>query len=263
MASPTSPISGSTASLRPSGVARYSGVVFFVVWLAGCAVFVMVSVPGWLPICLLGGIVASAQLLRSIAGEDRIAVQPSGIDVVRRAGPFHRTYSFDRAAIRRVRIRHRDRALVIDTTSGARLLTQLGTPSERDAVAEWIREHVPLSHQSSSSDPGTLPAGWETARGRLTFRRRFLWWATEQSFTSAHLKVTHDIDSDGDHLYRLVVTDAHNRRTIYREMNDSGDIVDLARWLATATGFPLALPHGMEPPRTTPVTADEMRLGDS
>lgn len=257
------PMTGSTVSLRPSGVTRHAGVLFFIVWLTGCSFFVMASLSAWLPIWGLGGIIAFARLLRSVAGEDRIAVQPSGIEVMRRAGPFHRTYAFDRAAIRRVRVRHRDRALMLDTASGAQVLTQFGTAPERDAVGRWIRQHLSLPDPSSTNDPGTLPSGWEAGRGRLTFHRRILWWRTERSFTSAHLAVTHDVDGDGDHLYRLVVTDAHHRRTIYTEMNDSGVVVDLARSLATRTGFPLALPHGMEPLRTTPVTSDEMRLGNS
>jgi hypothetical protein len=51
--------------------------------------------------------------------------------------------------------------------------------------------------------------------------------------------VTHDTDSDGDSSYKLIVTDAEGRKTIHTEVHDSGEVVDLGRWLAARTGFPL------------------------
>ena len=37
----------------------------------------------------------------------------------------------------------------------------------------------------------------------------------------------------------LVVTDAEGRKTIHTQVHDSGEVVDLARWMAGRTGFPL------------------------
>ena len=57
-----------------------------------------------------------------------------GLRLVRRAGPFRRVRTFDRGAIRRVRLRRRDNALVLDTSAGVQVLTTFGTIAERAAI---------------------------------------------------------------------------------------------------------------------------------
>ena len=75
--------------------------------------------------------------------------------------------------------------------------------------------------------------------GELMFRRSFAMWTSERAFRGARLELTHWTDSDNDSHYKLIVTDASGRRTVHSQMYDSGEVVDLAHWLAGRTGFPL------------------------
>ncbi|HEX6217333.1 MAG TPA: hypothetical protein VFZ38_21015, partial [Vicinamibacterales bacterium] len=191
-------ITGSSASLRPGGVARYFAAVFLMVWLAGwllgevfAAGFLILLVrsvlgsaggwswpiPGgdwitggvagflflflliWLAMWTFGGVAAITELLRSLAGEDLVAVQSSGIEVARRAGPFRRVRTFERAHIRRVRLRHHDKAVVIDALTGTELVTKFGTSDERKAMVEWLRSRLSLPDHAPV-DPSAAPPRW-------------------------------------------------------------------------------------------------------
>lgn len=88
---------------------------------------------------------------------------------------------------------------------------------------------------------------WRVRSGQLTSYRRFAAWEWERPFTSARLEVVESTDSDNDQHYKLKVTDDQGARTIASEMNDDAHIVDLARWLAARTGFPLTLPRALRP----------------
>lgn len=366
----TTPISGSTASLRPTGILRYISALFLATWLAGwvvgevlaggflimlvrsligsflgsprpipnadwiaggAAAFAFLFLIVWLTLWTFGGLAALNELLRSLAGEDLISASPSGLTIVRRAGPIRRTRTFDRSAIRRIRIRTHDKALVIDTTSGTHAITQFGTADERQTIADWLRRHLALKehgHIDENAAPpgwtatveggkvrlgvgevrarrtasiivwsivglvslawfgslstgaalGSIPAlvitlmlaigaawvtwarrEWIVQPGQLTSYWRFATWESETAFKSARLEVEHSRDSDNDDRYQLTVRDAHHRRTISSGINDDADVIDLARWLAARTGFPLTLPHGMRPRLTTPVSEEEMR----
>lgn len=191
-------ITGSSASLRPGGVARYFASVFLMVWLAGwllgevfAAGFLILLVrsvlgsvggwswpiPGggwitggvagivflfvliWLALWTFGGIAAITELLRSLAGEDLVSLQSSGIEVARRAGPFRRVRTFERSHIRRVRLRHHDKAVVIDTLKGTELVTKYGTPDERQVMVEWLRSRLSLPDRDPV-DPSAAPPRW-------------------------------------------------------------------------------------------------------
>jgi len=345
-------ISGSTASLRATGVVRYVGALFLLVWLVGWvfgeifaigllpvsrkSVFVLLFLLVWVPLWTLGGLAAFVHLLRSVAGEDSISVQASGIELLRRAGPFRRTRSIDRTAIRRVRIRHSDKALVLDTTSGTQVLTQFGTAVEREAIGHWLRQRLSIPEAPPTTDSGKPPATWKVSTegggarlknhhdrmgrtrsliawlgaglaalgwyaslgsqsragsvvvpvlalalvlwaswmtwglrewimrpGQITLHLRFATWESERTFKSARLVVEHQRDSDSDDRYKLAVSDANGQKTIYTQLYDSGELLDFARWIKRLTGFPITLPHGMQPSRTTPVSSDELRLGDA
>lgn len=80
---------------------------------------------------------------------------------------------------------------------------------------------------------------WLVRPGLLTFRLEFLAWARERTFQSARLAVSTSTDSDGDRHYKLTITDAQGSKTIATEMNDDADTMELARWLAARSGFPL------------------------
>lgn len=350
------PIVGSTASLRPTGIGRYFGATFLLIWLGGWAlgeafalgalILLVRSVTGsvigrswpipggdwiaggaagfvflflliWLLLWTVGGVAAIHELLRSLAGEDRVSVEMGGVEFVRRAGPFRRTRKFDRSRIRRIRIRAHDKAVVIDTASRSELITKYGTVEERRAVAEWLRSRLSLPETDATVDPAVAPPGWvmtveggmarltrtdpQTRRtaslimwaivmfmgliwygasgalsagsmiaaaltllvtvgaawvtwsrrewrvrhGELAAHTRFLLWQWERSFKSARLEVVTWADSDNDTHYTLNVIDAQGKRKIASEMNDAAETVDLARWLAARSGFPLTLPRGL------------------
>lgn len=351
------PIAGSSASFRPSGIGRYFAAAFLLFWLGGWALgeifalgflillvgsvvssalatpwpipggewitggvtgFVFLFLLIWLTLWTVGGIAAITELLRSLAGQDTVSVQLSGVELERRAGPFRRTRKFDRVNIRRVRLRAFDKAMMMDTASGSELITKFGTPDERHAVAEWLRGRLSLPQDTSRVDPMTAPPGWAmtidggTARlsrtdattrrtasliawaivgflgliwygsevtvsattlvaltvtllvtfgaawvtwsrrewrvreGEITAHARFLLWEWERSFQSARLQVVTTVDSDNDHHYTLDVIDAQGKRQIASEKNDHAETVDLARWLAARSGFPLTLPRELQ-----------------
>jgi hypothetical protein len=192
-------ISGTTASLRPTGIGRFFSAAFLSVWLAGWAVgevvasgaltgifasilgarpfwfpprdadlaktgpilFFILFLLVWLTFWTIGGIAAATQLLRSVAGEDTIALDGEGFELTRRAGPFQRRYRFERSAVRRIRLRSRDRALVVDTEKGSRLLTELGAASERGAIADWLKQHLGRSDAMAFDTGGMAPVTWD------------------------------------------------------------------------------------------------------
>jgi hypothetical protein len=343
----------STATLRATGGFRYVSAAFLTVWLVGWAIgeavalsviavliastipalaglpistatakwfsagahsFVLLFLLIWLTLWTFGGIAAITRLLRDLAGEDRLHLLPAGLELTRRAGPFRRVRVIDRAAIRRIRVRHHDKALVADTSSGSRLLTDLGTLDGRTSICRWLRDALHLSDDDAAIDIASPPPGWEVqvgedgymqlrrleqrARpmqalilwcvtalvtlgwiagmrvdvsnrpgftayvltlglvagsawltwgrslwlvrpGRLAFRRQFGPWISERPFEHAQLAVECSNDSDGDDAYSLIVRAGSDHRTIHRVVNDDGEIVDCARWLAAHTGFPL------------------------
>jgi len=205
-------VDGASASLRPGGMGRYFGAAFLLVWLGGWALgeafalgflfFIVRSVvspaagtpwpiPGadwiaggaagfvflflliWLVLWTFGGIAAITELLRSLAGVDTVSVQMAGVALERRAGPFRRTRTFERAQIRRVRLRRRDQEVVMDTASGTELVSKFGTKEERRAVTEWLRGRLSLPEDEPRIDPTVAPPGWVmSVEGGATHLRR-------------------------------------------------------------------------------------------
>jgi hypothetical protein len=205
----------STVTLRPTGPWRYAGAVFLAVWLAGWAIgevfavgaiaaIVMSAIPAlnrivlsslpdtltagvtvfvflfllvWTTFWTIGGFAAFTRFLRDIAGEDRLQLVPTGIQLTRRAGPFRRVRTIDRGHVRRIRVRHHDQALVADTSSGAEFLTEFGTVDDRYAICRWLREGLRLPDEVVAPDLATAPPGWdaelaEDGSTRLTRRAR-------------------------------------------------------------------------------------------
>jgi hypothetical protein len=192
-------VDGPSASLRPGGIGRYFGATFLLIWLGGWAFgevfalgflvmlvrsvvgsvigapwsipggewiaggaagFVLLFVLVWLTLWTFGGMAAINELLRSLAGEDKVSVELAGVELERRAGPFRRRRNFDRAKIHRVRLRPRDHAVVMDTASGTELISQYGTRDDRQAMAEWLRSRLALPEHGSTVDPVAAPPGW-------------------------------------------------------------------------------------------------------
>jgi len=285
-------------SLRPTGTARYIVAAFMLVWLAGWAfgeagalfaigailrnsvgriteqmpdwmshpattgavVFVVLFLTLWLVFWTLGGITAFVQLLRSLWGEDVIALAPDGFELIRRAGPFRRRDAFDRGSIRRIRLRPHDKAIVIDAGKRSRTIT-FGTSDERQAAADWLTRSLMLPDEAAMAASAAPPASWNAVedagatrlrkgsvirtelivrRGELTFRRTILFFPSERVFRNARLEITHDTSSENDNVYRLVVSDGEARKTLDVQLLDSSRVVDLGYWLAARTGFPFA-----------------------
>jgi hypothetical protein len=192
-------LDGLSASLRPSGIGRYFAAAFLLFWLGGWAMgeifalgflallvrsvagsilgmpwplpggewiaggaagFVFLFLLLWLTLWTFGGVAAITELLRSLAGEDLVSMQGSVVELARRAGPFRRVRSIERSHIHRVRLRRRDKAVVIDTPKGTELVTQYGTPDERQAMVEWLRSRLSLSERDTLLDPVAAPPGW-------------------------------------------------------------------------------------------------------
>jgi hypothetical protein len=85
---------------------------------------------------------------------------------------------------------------------------------------------------------------WIVRTGVLLFRRQFGRWIREDLFEPGQLVVEHSTDSDGDDQYRLFVRGSGERdRTISSAFHDDAEVTDAARWLKSATGFPLSLPR--------------------
>ncbi len=187
------PIDGATASFRPAGRARYFGAGFLSFWLCGWAageafgayflVTLLMTIAGlapqavqggkwleggaafggllfilfWLSLWTFAGVAAITQLLRSLAGEDRIDVHGTAIEITRRAGPFSRVKSHDRSDIRAIRLRQKDQAVMIDTTTASSEITKFGTAEERKQLVEWLHQRLALP----ATPPAALsPRGW-------------------------------------------------------------------------------------------------------
>ena len=194
--------SGDVAVLRPRGASRYFEVAFLAAWLAvwlagellaaAALVSVLLAWGGlfaesqlaahgrslattgfptallalvlWLTFWTVAGAAAGWYLLRRMAGQDRIAVVASGVLLTRQAGPLRRTYRFERAPLRRIRIRHGDRALVADTPAGTRLLTDLGTAAERESLCSWLRDRLKIDSTQLAVNLSVAPPGWRLSR---------------------------------------------------------------------------------------------------
>lgn len=144
-------------------------------WIAGGAAggaFLFLVV--WLSLWTFGGWAAVNELLRSLAGEDRVEVRGADVALVRRAGPFQRTRLLPRSAIRRVRLRGDSTGgVVIDTTTSTEPLTSYGTAADRAALVAWLQQRLGLPPTGATLDVLHAPPGWEMkVSGDITQLRR-------------------------------------------------------------------------------------------
>jgi hypothetical protein len=187
---------------RPTGWSRYIDVIFLAGWLVGwlfgeCFALVpvvsliasviarlverpvphaleAVAGPGatsvfllfrlfWLTLWTHFGTAAAYQFLRSLAGHDRVRLTSEGLLLEQHAGPFHRRRLVPRDAIRRVRVRLHDGALVIDTRDGTQVITTLGTPAVRESLRESLRQQIafPDPAECTRLERETPPHDWQ------------------------------------------------------------------------------------------------------
>jgi len=106
-------------------------------------------------------------------GDDVIAVTSEGLEVVRRGGPFRRRYMFERAAIRRIRLRPRGNAVLIDTEKGTQVLTAFGSPVERQEAVDWLIRALSLPDEAALAAAAMPPESWDvTGEGDATCLRK-------------------------------------------------------------------------------------------
>jgi len=129
----------------------------------GAVAFIVLFLAVWLTFWTIGGVAAMTHLVRSLWGEDSIALTPDGFELVRRAGPFRRRDAFDRTAVRRIRLRPHDKAVVMEGDKGMRVLSTFGSPLERQEVADWLIRSLSLPDEAALAAAATPPATWDVA----------------------------------------------------------------------------------------------------
>jgi hypothetical protein len=187
---------GREIRLPPRGQGRFSSAVFLILWLGfwaageAFALFILVMgavslvtgrppEPGrdplelgpavamgaflllWLAVWTVGGLLAIHELFRLVWSEDRITATPGGIVVVHRIGPFRRRRELPRDVVRRIYLSPDDGRLRAETVSGTVELSSLGTPAERERLAEILRSELALSAAGGETAPETVPDGWQ------------------------------------------------------------------------------------------------------
>jgi hypothetical protein len=183
------------AELRPSGVGRYVGAGFMSFWLVGWlagelfAVGALLTLAsawlgrpvalGWLPsietgswmapvalfllfwlaLWTLGGTAAVRELMRLIAGRDRISVDSGVLELRNHAGWLVTRLRIAREDLKTITIRRRDGALVAETAREAIVLTSLGTRDERLRLLDELRSALNLG--DADAETAALPDAWE------------------------------------------------------------------------------------------------------
>jgi hypothetical protein len=195
----------SAATLRPAGWGRYVETAFLGVWLAfwivgevfalaffgaglvsvlsravgrpvhigpfasgmtdGTAPLFFLFILVWLTLWSFAGWAAGTTFLRTLVGEDRVAVTPEGLWFLRRAGPFRRTRVLPRSSVRRVRLRPPDKALVADTPQGTVTIADLGRPADREVLRRSLAERLGTPDHSRAVliERETPPHEWSVA----------------------------------------------------------------------------------------------------
>jgi hypothetical protein len=129
-------------------------------WLVGG--FLLVWVVFW----TIGGLAAAVELLRLVAGRDRLIAGSGGWTVYRGIGPFGRTRRFSDHEVRDVFISRSGGWLMLDTVQGDVAVTAFGKPEERRAIADQYSQRATALEE--------LPCGWTAEAlpdGRTSLRR--------------------------------------------------------------------------------------------
>ncbi|MEZ0230722.1 MAG: hypothetical protein ACAI25_19020 [Planctomycetota bacterium] len=177
--------------LRAEGCARWFGAAFLAFWLCGWVageVFATAGLVGaagqllakgpgavalglfllfWLSLWTLGGVGAIRELLRLIWAEDELSVDERAIVLTTRVGPWRKTRRFEREDVRSVRLRERDKSLVVETQrEGEVVLTTLGSVEKRTELRGLLHALLELPDEVAEreEDAIALPAGWESRK---------------------------------------------------------------------------------------------------
>jgi hypothetical protein len=185
---------GWVVRLRPRGVGRWVDAAFLAVWLlfwtaggvvawwillAGAWALLTGRPPGGegevpaLPGALIGGAflsvwllfwtvgewVVGRELLRCVAGEDRLLARPDGLRVWRRAGPFRVERFFTRDELRRVYALRGGGRLMAATARATHELSDLLRPEEAPRLIADLERELQLDRASAAREP-VLAEGW-------------------------------------------------------------------------------------------------------
>lgn len=119
----------------------------------------------WLTLWTFGGLMAIRELLRSLWAEDRLVLERDALIRIHRLGPFASTRRLARSDIRRVFVQSANTALMAQWGANLVVLTDLGTPAERNEAAPQLRAALGLTDDDASAGPAALPAEWQEATG--------------------------------------------------------------------------------------------------
>jgi len=179
--------------LKASGYGRFGGAAFLLVWLAfwivgevlvgwilirggwslltgqppgegwetletapalGVGVFMLF----WLAFWTLGGVLAWREVLRLLAGRDRLVLRPDALMVERGFGVFRSRQEIPRDQVRRFHRRAHGNILFADTIRGGIELTRYGTAVEFEELAAALNADWKLIPDAPPG--GVLPVGW-------------------------------------------------------------------------------------------------------
>ncbi|MDW8343166.1 MAG: hypothetical protein RMM51_01590 [Verrucomicrobiae bacterium] len=180
---------------RPSGPGRFATAGFLLFWLCGWLVGELIALavlvtglyslitgqppPGkteplelapalvgggflliWLAIWTIGGWAAAREFLRQVWAEDHIMIQPDGLLLVRRLGPFVKHQQIPRRDIRRIYVQPPRGELLAQVIGSPVILSDLGTTEERATAAQQLESALRLT-ETREADDGALPADWQ------------------------------------------------------------------------------------------------------
>lgn len=193
---PTRTFQGLEITLKATGCGRFGGAVFLLVWLAfwvvgevlvgwmlirggwslltgqppgkgwetletapalGVGVFMLF----WLAFWTLGGVLAGREVLRLLAGRDRLMLRPDALMVERGFGLFRARQEISREQVRRFHCRAHGNILFADTIRGGIELTRYGTAAGFEELAAAFNADWKLSPDAPHD--GVLPEGWNEA----------------------------------------------------------------------------------------------------
>lgn len=183
------------ARFRPRGAARFVGAGFLFVWLCGwfvgevaavgifCAGVIAVvtgrpigsdGAPSavalfaigcfmvlWIAMWTFGGVSAMRELLRLTWFEQVFSIEPEGVVVLEKTGPFRRRIVIERERVVRFVLHDREGPLCAQTGGKRIELTRLGTPAERDALRRTLMDRFGLADAAPVVVEPCLPPGWQ------------------------------------------------------------------------------------------------------
>jgi hypothetical protein len=150
------------------------------------------------------------------------------------------------------RLRARQAALVwvLFAALAAAAATLVASAVTRADLLAWIPAAIlTLFAAAALAGAAWLSFGGEAIRMRPGEAEVHRWFGSRkwvQSFRPAHLKLEHQLDSDGDDTYQLVLRGAAGAKTLARALYEPYELERLGRWMAAKLDCSLELPSHMK-----------------